>query len=406
MNPLPLIWADLRRAKAGALALVGVVALAVALGVAVSSIERGLRRGSATAADGFDILIGMPGSQTQLVLTSVYLQPAPLPLLPGEVLSRVVAEPGAAWAAPIAFADSWRGLPIVGTTAALATRGGRFAPSEGRMFAANDEAVIGARVPLAVGGHVEPQHGLQVADDDDDDHAHRGHEGEDYTIVGRLPPLGSPWDRAILVPVETVWLTHSLGTGHPDGVARIGPPWESQVPGVPGIVVRARSVADAYVLRQRYRSGGTMAVFPAEVLVDLYATLGDIAGLMRALAIATQVLVVLACLLAVLAALATRRRQIAVLRAIGASRLFVFAMVWGEVALLIAAASLLGLGLGFAGAFAAAQWAGARTAMALPVAIGAAELAMVAALALAGSLLAVIPALLGRRRSIAAELRS
>jgi putative ABC transport system permease protein len=339
-------------------------------------------------------------------------KPSALPLLPGEVLQRVIAEPGAVWAAPIAFADSWRGMPIVGTTAQLATRGGRIAPSEGRMFAANDEAVAGARVPLAVGSHVEPQHGLQADDDDDGDHdhahpnVHRGHEGENYTIVGRLPPLGSPWDRAILVPVETVWLTHSLGTGHPEGATRVGPPWETQVPGVPGIVVRARSVADAYVLRQRYRSGGTMAVFPAEVLVDLYATLGDIAGLMRALAIATQVLVVLACLLAVLAALATRRRQIAVLRAIGASRLFVFAMVWGEVALLIAVASVLGLGLGFAGAFAAAEWAGQRTAMALPVAIGASELAMVGALALAGSLLAVIPALLGRRRSIAAELRS
>jgi len=76
MNPLPVVLADLRRSRAGALAVASLIAVAVALGVAVSSQERALRAGSARAADPFDLLIGARGSATQLVLTTVYLQPA------------------------------------------------------------------------------------------------------------------------------------------------------------------------------------------------------------------------------------------------------------------------------------------------------------------------------------------
>jgi len=50
----------------------------------------------------------------------------------------------------------------------------------------------------------------------------------------------------------------------------------AEVPGVPAIVVKPKSVADAYGLRARYRQGGTMAFFPAEVLVSIYRTMGDV----------------------------------------------------------------------------------------------------------------------------------
>jgi putative ABC transport system permease protein len=79
MNPFPLIRAELRRSFWTMAALLAVIALALALGVAVSALERGLRGGSAAAAEPFDLVVGAPGSETQLVLTAVYLQPAPLP---------------------------------------------------------------------------------------------------------------------------------------------------------------------------------------------------------------------------------------------------------------------------------------------------------------------------------------
>ena len=83
MNPLPLVLAELRHNRAAVLAVAVLIALAVSLGVAVSAQERALRKSSAAAAEPFDIVVGMPGSQTQLVLTTVYLQPAALELVPG-----------------------------------------------------------------------------------------------------------------------------------------------------------------------------------------------------------------------------------------------------------------------------------------------------------------------------------
>ena len=107
--------------------------IAVSLGVAVSAQERALRKSSAAAAEPFDIVVGMPGSQTQLVLTSVYLQPAALELVPGSVLQHLHDTPGVGYAAP-AFGDYLGSSPIVGSTSALLTLGGTRPLAEGRPF--------------------------------------------------------------------------------------------------------------------------------------------------------------------------------------------------------------------------------------------------------------------------------
>lgn len=409
-NPFPVVLADLRRNRAGVLAVVLLIALAVAIGVAVSAQERALRKGSARAAERFDLVVGAPGSATQLVLTTVYLQPAALKLIDGALLARLQADPGVALAAPVAFGDVHRGWPLVGTTAAFAGLGG--APVEGRMFAGATEAVVGAGVALPLGSRFKPRHGQgHPADEDDDgDHVHQELE---YEVVGRLPRQGTPWDRAILVPVESVWWLHGLSTGHAAdaGVAdpraltvadRFDGP---ALAGVPALVVRARAVNDAYRLRGALRGADTMAVFPAEVLVDLYATLGDARALLAAIAVATQVLVVGAVLLAVFASLAGRRRQVAVLRALGASRGYVFAAVWLHVTLMVALGGALGLAVGALGAEALSAVFEARTGLALPVALTRAEPLMVGALVLAGGVLALIPAAAVCRQPPASGLR-
>jgi len=111
MNPLPLVLGEIRRGLPGFLAVTLLIALAVGLGVAVSAQERALRKSSAAAAAPFDLVIGAPGSPTQLILTTVYLQPAALDLVPGSVLQRLQKEPGAAYVAPVAFGDVFHGFP-------------------------------------------------------------------------------------------------------------------------------------------------------------------------------------------------------------------------------------------------------------------------------------------------------
>jgi putative ABC transport system permease protein len=419
MNPLPLALAELRHNRAAVLAVAVLIALAVSLGVAVSAQERALRKSSAAAAEPFDVIIGMPGSQTQLVLTTVYLQPAALELVPGKVLQVLQNTPGVGFAAPIAFGDYLGTSPIVGSTAALLTLGGSRPMAEGRSFEKVHEAVVGAHVAAKLGDVFEPAHGAPGGEAAGGE-AHV-HHGFDYTVVGRLPATGTPWDNAIIVPVEAVWVVHALPSGHsaaPAGAAAehddddenampIGPPWlESEMPGVPAIVVKANSVGDAYRLRAELRRGGTTAVFPAEILLDLYSTLGDARDVLAIISIAAQALVIAAVLLAVFAVIAARRQQLAVLRALGASRSFVFALVWCQVMIMIAAGALIGLGIGWFGAQAISRIVEARTGLAVAATIARPELVMVLSLMLVGALLAVVPGITSYRRPVSEGLRS
>lgn len=406
MNPWPMVLADLRAMRWTAFAVPLLVALAVASAVAIGAQERMLRSGSARAADDFDLLIGAPGSETQLVLTAVYLDLSALTLVDGAILNRLANDPRVESAAPIAFGDVVRGFPVIGTTAGFVTRWGRRSPSEGRLFDAEGEAVAGADVTLKVGDSFVPSHAVAGhAHGDEAEEARHRHEGHSYTIVGRMPRLGSAYDRAILVPVESVWEVHGLGDGHATE-GRIGPPFDADnVPGVPAVVVKPRRVADAYALRSQYRSGGTMAVFPAEILVSLYRTMGDVRDALVAAAWLNTALIFAALTLLMITLAGLRRHRYAVLRALGAPARYIVAVVWLGAGLLIAAGGLAGLLLGWGGAVAVSWVIASRTGLALTFRPDWADGLLVIGLVSLGALFASLPALAAYRQPVNAVLR-
>ncbi|RWR52910.1 ABC transporter permease [Sinirhodobacter ferrireducens] len=420
---LRFIFADLRRLWPGAVVVVVLVALAVALGATVTLQERALRLGSARASDKFDLVIGAPGSETQLVLSTVFLQPAALPLMHGDILQRLNADPRVAWAAPVGFGDSFDGYPIVGTSRAL-LRDTASGVSLGRIFAAEGEAVVGAAVPLAPGAHVASMHG-------EADTGGQMHEGVGYRVVGRLAPTGTPWDRAILVPIQAVWHVHDLDAGQdgaaaqghdqaPGGVADHDPAdglfeldapldetWGEIPPGLPAILVKPKSIADAYALRREYRlRPDTVGVFPAEVLTGLYAMMGDARSVLSAIAVGTQALVAAALLLVAVIHVGQRRRQIGALRALGAPRWAIFGIVWGELSVLLLAGAVIGLGLGYLAASLMAQAFSARQGFPLPVEFSRDDLGGLALLGAASVLIPLIPAALVWRQPPLAAMRS
>jgi putative ABC transport system permease protein len=404
MNPLPMVMADLRAMRWIALAVSLLVALSVASAVAISAQERMLRGGSARAADDFDLMIGAAGSETQLILTGVYLDLTALNLVDGAILNGLARDPRVRAAAPIAFGDVVSGYPVIGTTAEFASRWGRLSPVEGRLFAAEGEAVIGADVRFPVGERLVPSHGTS-ANGNDEEARHR-HEGAAYTIVGRLPRTGTPYDRAILIPVESVWETHGLGNGHA-AEGRIGPPFDAEtVPGVPAIVVKPRGVADAYSLRAAYRRGSTMAVFPAEILVSLYARLGDLRDILVLAAWLNTGLIFAALFCLVVVLTGFRRKRYAVLRALGAPARYILAVVWIGAALLVGAGCVVGLGLGWAVAVVVARLVEARTGVALVFQPAWSDLWLVASLFGLGGLVALAPALIAYRAPPGAALRA
>ncbi len=416
------ILADLRRFSGGALAVVILIALSVALSVAVTLQERAVRLGSARAAEKFDLLVGAPGSETQLALSSVFLQPAPLPLLSGQVLARLADDPRVAMATPIGFGDSSFGHPIVGTTTALVAA---LSPTlaEGAVFTRLGEAVVGADVPLSTGAEVKPMHGSVETGGET-------HTEIVYHVTGRMAPTGTAWDRAILVPIRAVWSLHGMAGaheedhehadadagaddhehehehGHVDAQAPLDEHFDAGTPGVPAILVKPKTIADAYRLRQEYRSETTLAVFPAEVLTRLYGTLGDARSLLLAISIGTQGIVIAAILLVAIMHIGSRRRQIGALRALGAPMRSVVVIVWGELFLLFLAGIALGGGLGLAVAELVSARMTAATAVRLPVEFAREDWRLAAGFVIAAAIVSLVPAIAALRLSPAAALRS
>lgn len=399
-RPWPLVRAMLGRFRAANATFVALIAVAVALGAGLTAQERALRQGSAGAAERFDLVLGAPGSEVSLVLAAVYLQPMDLPLLPGEVFAEVAADPDVDLAAPIAFGDSWNGAPVVGTTAEFVTHlAGNLA--EGRMFADHFEAVAGAYAPVRLGEALEPAHGQgEMADDT--------HGGTTYVVVGRMAPTGSPWDRAILVPVEAVWEVHAFPTGHaPERAEQIGPPFDPEwFPGTPAILVRADEVWANYALRDRYTRADVMGVFPGTVLAGLHGLLRDVREAMSLMALVTQGLVVVAVLAGLSLLVRVFARGLALLRALGAPRRFVLAVVWSYAAALVGIGASLGLALGWGMAVVLSRIVTARTDVLVAARIGWTEVQLVAGFASLALLLALLPAVLAGRRSPLEDLRA
>lgn len=342
--------------------------------------------------------------------------------MPGDVLAKLASDPRVAWVAPIGFGDSFSGYPIVGTTAALAGNISSFA--EGQVFGKLGEAIVGSAVPMPLGYEVKPTHGLAALGGET-------HTELAYRVTGRMAPTGTSWDRAILVPIQSVWSLHGMG-GHDDDAhegeaentqeaghdhahehhgavdpdAPVDEHWDADTPGLPAVLVKPKTIADAYKLRQEYRGNGTLAVFPGEVLTNLYATLGDAKRVLSIVAIGAQILVAAAVLLVTVIHVGQRRRQIGALRALGAPQSAVMLVVWVELFILIAIGVLIGFGLGYGAARIISAFFAGESGINLPVNFAEEDTYAFLGVILFAAILALVPALIVYRQSPVAALRA
>lgn len=401
-RPMPLVAALLWRFRWANLSFVLLIAVSVGMGVGLTAQERGLRQGMAQSASKFDLVVTAPGSELTMMLAAVYLQASNVPLLDGPAFNAIADHPMVEIAAPIAFGDSYQGAPVVGTVADFVTHLSD-GTIEGRMWQNSAEAVVGAAVPLDIGAGFTPAHGMSGDAD------HGAHDGVEITVVGRLPRTGSPWDKALLVPVETVWEVHGLANGHGlDEGDRIGPPFRAELfPGTPAVIVKARSLGAAYALRSEFnRARETMAFFPGTVLSDLYRVMGDVRRVMSLMTLVTQVLVAASVLLGLFILSRLFQRQMAMLRALGAPARFILAVVWSYAVALLAVGTAVGLLFGFGASAALSHVVTRQTDILVQAGLGSGELHLALAFLMVTAVLSLLPALAVLRRPVVETLRA
>ena len=400
-RPFLLVRSLLWRYRWTNLVFVALIAVSVGLGVGLTAQERGLRQGTARAAEKFDLIVSAPGSEITMLFASVYLQPSDVPLIDGATYDAIVSNENVSLAAPIAYGDSFEGYPVVGTTPGFVTHlSGALA--QGEMFARSGQAVAGSAVDVPIGASFTPAHGVG------DSAEHDAHAGAETVIVGRMAPTGSPWDKAILVPVEAVWEVHGLANGHaPERADQIGPPFDPDYfPGTPAVMVHADALWANYALKSEFTTDKTMAFFPGAVLSRLHSLMGDVRQIMSLMAVVTQVLVTAGVLTGLVVLTRLFSRRLALLRALGAPRRFVFAVVWCYAATLIAGGAVLGLGAGFAVVGIISREISRRTDILVSAGLAWPEFHLIAGFVSLTLLLALTPAFLALNRPVIADLRN
>lgn len=299
---------------------------------------------------GFDAVLGARGSQLQLVLNTVFHLETSPGNIPWEMYTTMEKDPRVALAIPYAVGDNYRGFRIVGTTEEMFTKfeyqkGKKLTPrTGGRVFDANRrEAVIGSTVSqktgLVIGSIFNPYHGL-VYD------VNKRHE-EEYVVVGITEVTNSPSDRVVWIPIEGIFRMegHVLrGTGT-EYKASAGQQIEDKHKEVSAVMLKFKSPQSGFAFNQTINQQGKAATIAwpiGSVMAELFDKIGWVNKILGLVAYLVVVVAAGSILASIYNTMNERRREFAILRALGARRTTVFSAIVLESTTIAALGSLLG----------------------------------------------------------------
>jgi putative ABC transport system permease protein len=406
-----LTWHSIANRRLTVALTVAAVALSVAMLLGVERLRNDAREGFAQTVSGTDLVVGARSGPVQLLLYSVFHIGNATSNVSWASIEAIAAQPQVKWLVPISLGDSHRGFRVVGTTAAYFEhyrhgRDRRLAFAAGRPFGALFEAVVGAEVAARFGYRV----GQPIVVSHGGGAGFADHGDKPFAIVGVLARTGTPVDRSVLVSLESIEAIHVDWAGGArlpgvsipaDHVAK----FDLRPKAVTAALVGLKSRAAVFRVQRfvnEFRAEPLLAVLPGATLQELWGLIGVAERAMLAVS-ALVVLVGLAGLAAVvLASLGERRRELAILRALGASPLQVFLLLALESVLLGALGCVFGLALVQGGAALAGPWLQAQYGVVLSAGWpSAAEWTLLGGVMLAALVASLVPALLAYRRSLA-----
>ena len=387
------------------------IAFSVAMLLGVERTRNAAHESFAHSISGTDLVVGPRTSPVQLMLYAVFRIGEATTNMKWASYQELAQNPDVAWIVPLSIGDSHHGFPVVGTSAEYFERYryGLSLPLElsaGRQFEGLFEAVLGAevaeRMKYKVGDRITLSHGTGEFGAE--------HSDKPFTVVGMLGRTGTPVDRSIHVSLEAMEAIHLDWQGgmRIPGLS-IPPQFAKKFDIAPKEITAAliglKSRARAFQVQRtinNYVGEPLLAVLPGVALNELWSIVGVVENTLLLVAGMIVVIGLSGMIVAVWAGLNERRRELAILRSVGASPVDVIVLLGLEGLLLTALGVTLGYGLLTVLSLAAAPWMQARFGVVVPAWPGGREeLALVGMVFAAGLLAALLPALRACRLSLA-----
>ncbi|EPG0529473.1 ABC transporter permease [Vibrio harveyi] len=347
-----LAWKSLMNRKATAILTIMTVAISVVLLLGVERIRTQAKDSFANTISGTDLIVGGRSGQVNLLLYSVFRIGNATNNIDWKSYQEFANHRAVDWAIPISLGDSHKGFRVMGTNHSYFEhyKYGSKQPltfSEGREFNGLFETVLGSDVAkqlgYKIGSEIIIAHGIS-------DVGFSRHDNLPFKVVGILAPTGTPVDKTVHVSLEAIEAIH---VGWESG-ARLGPTPSAaelkarnfQPKQITAMLVGLKSRIQTFALQRQintYPKEPLSAIMPGVALHELWGMMSVAEQALMAVSGFVVVAGLLGMLSSLLTSLQERRREMAILRAMGARPKHVFSLLISEASLLTFAGIITGV---------------------------------------------------------------
>jgi putative ABC transport system permease protein len=390
------------------------IALSVALFIGVNKTRETTRDAFSGAISKVDLIVGPRAGSLSLLLYSVFHVGSPTHVVSMKAVNYARSLPQVDWVVPFSLGDGFRGFAVVGTQPEFFTRykvrdAQALVLQFGAVFTGDSDVVIGADVARDTGLKVGDSIILSHGHTEDGDGFER-HEDHPFKICGVLAPSGSPVDkslfvslsgmaeihRELLAPQNHSETTHS-DHEHEDEHAHEGAnssftekDGQLLTTAVSGFFLGTKERSQALELQRSLNTWDgepLLAIMPGMTMAELWKNLSMFETALSVISMAVVVSGILGLFVSMFILNHQRRREMMVLRAVGAGPRVIFSLLAGEALGLVLTGILVGWGLMYGGFLLLAPWLERRFSLALEFSvISPSDLIFAAGLILTGCL--------------------
>ena len=359
MPILILAWKSLLNRRFTALLTLLSIAFSVTLLIGVERLRGEVREGFTNTVSGTDLIVGARGGQINLLLYAVFRIGNATNNISWESYQAIANLPKVAWTIPLSLGDSHRGFRVLGTTAAYFehyryARDRGLTLAQGEPFADLYDAVLGSEVARTLGYRLGDP--IVIAHGTGDVSFAR-HADKPFRVAGILAPTGTPVDRTVHVSLTAIEAIH---VGWESGAAAPGRSPDAEQTralaatgaltpkAITAVLVGLKSRIATFQVQRAvndYPEEPLLAILPGVALADLWSLIGIGERALLAVSAAVVVVGLFGMLTALLTSLNERRREMAILRSVGARPAHVLALILGEAVFLTLIGALLGVAL-------------------------------------------------------------